>query len=180
MRDVTDNQTGGLEVGEVKRGRGRPRKADAMTNAQRQAAYRARRRSESATVTMASRLVVDQADSTTGDPMGNYTNGLAAGMAARNAAIRDGRASVADWDAYSKKLQGRLNEALGAELNEYVERKVSVDYVRALRKALAELVPDHPLLKEEIANALFEDARVRAYAERGYAYNVTSGQLKRV
>ena len=44
MRDVTDNKTGELEVGEVKRGRGRPRKADAMTNAERQAAYRARHR----------------------------------------------------------------------------------------------------------------------------------------
>lgn len=46
MRDVTDNRTGELEVGESKRGRGRPRKADAMTNAERQAAYRARRRAE--------------------------------------------------------------------------------------------------------------------------------------
>lgn len=45
MRDVTDNRTGELDV-EVKRGRGRPRKADAMTNAERQAAYRARRRAE--------------------------------------------------------------------------------------------------------------------------------------
>lgn len=46
MRDVTDKRTGELEVGEIKRGRGRPRKADAMTNAERQAAYRARRRAE--------------------------------------------------------------------------------------------------------------------------------------
>ncbi|MFJ4290337.1 hypothetical protein ACIP1U_11180 [Cupriavidus sp. NPDC089707] len=49
MRDVTDNRTGELDV-EVKRGRGRPRKPDAMTNAQRQAAYRARHR-QSVTVT---------------------------------------------------------------------------------------------------------------------------------
>lgn len=42
MRDVTDKRTEELEVGEVKRGRGRPRKDDAMTSAQRQAAYRAR------------------------------------------------------------------------------------------------------------------------------------------
>lgn len=43
MRDVTDNRTEELDIA-VKRGRGRPRKADAMTNAERQAAYRARRR----------------------------------------------------------------------------------------------------------------------------------------
>lgn len=42
MRDVTDNVTGDLLGVEQRRGRGRPRKAHAMTNAERQAAYRAR------------------------------------------------------------------------------------------------------------------------------------------
>ncbi|GAA7764764.1 hypothetical protein HpMS107_35170 [Helicobacter pylori] len=50
MRDVTDNVTGELDV-EVKRGRGRPRKEGALTNAQRQAAFRARRRDNAVTVT---------------------------------------------------------------------------------------------------------------------------------
>jgi len=64
MRDVTDNRTGELGGIEVKRGRGRPRKEGALSNAQRQAAYRARRRSESVTpfVTKTPRLVVDQVD----------------------------------------------------------------------------------------------------------------------
>ncbi len=44
MRDVTDNVTGELPGVEHKRGRGRPRKAHAMTNAERQAAFRARRK----------------------------------------------------------------------------------------------------------------------------------------
>ncbi len=44
MRDVTDNVTGDLLGVVQKRGRGRPRKAHAMTNAERQAAYRARRK----------------------------------------------------------------------------------------------------------------------------------------
>lgn len=51
MRDVTDNRTGELAVGEVKRGRGRPPKSDAMSNADRQRAYRARRRENAVTVT---------------------------------------------------------------------------------------------------------------------------------
>jgi hypothetical protein len=46
MRDVTDNVTGELPGVEQKRGRGRPRKAHAMTNAERQAAYRARRKQQ--------------------------------------------------------------------------------------------------------------------------------------
>lgn len=50
MRDVTDNVTGELDV-EVKRGRGRPRKEGALTNAQRQAAFRARRKAGGIAVT---------------------------------------------------------------------------------------------------------------------------------
>jgi hypothetical protein len=111
--------------------------------------------------------------------MSNYSNGLSAGMAARNAAVRDGRAAVAEWEAHSQKLQSRLSAALSAELNEHVERKVSVDYVRALRRALAELAPDHPLLREEVATALFEESRTTAYAERGYAYDRKSGSLRK-
>lgn len=57
MRDVTDNVTGELDV-EVKRGRGRPRKADALSNSERQAAYRARRRAER--VSPMHRPVVDE------------------------------------------------------------------------------------------------------------------------
>ncbi|WP_439670871.1 hypothetical protein AEMCBJ_14550 [Cupriavidus necator] len=63
MRDVTDNP-GELAVGEVKRGRGRPRKPNAMTNAERQAAFRARHR-QSVTVTKnapAPPLIVEQVD----------------------------------------------------------------------------------------------------------------------
>ncbi|MGD7195682.1 hypothetical protein [Ralstonia pseudosolanacearum] len=111
--------------------------------------------------------------------MSNYTNGLAAGMAARDAAARDGRAAVAEWAEHSQKLQGRLSDALSAELNEYVERKVSVDYVRALRKALAELAPTHPLLREDVAIALFDESRTRVYAERGYVYDSKSGKLSK-
>ena len=51
MRDVTDNVIGELDV-EVKRGRGRPRKEGALTNAQRQAAFRARRKAGGIAVTL--------------------------------------------------------------------------------------------------------------------------------
>lgn len=46
MRDVTDNVTGELVGLEQKRGRGRPRKAHALSNAERQAAFRARRKAQ--------------------------------------------------------------------------------------------------------------------------------------
>lgn len=46
MRDVTDNVTGELPGLQQKRGRGRPPKAHALTNAERQAAFRARRKAQ--------------------------------------------------------------------------------------------------------------------------------------
>lgn len=48
MRDVTDNVTGELAGLEQKRGRGRPSTGHAKSNAERQAAYRARRQAERA------------------------------------------------------------------------------------------------------------------------------------
>lgn len=51
MRNVTDNQAAKPDA-QIKRGRGRPRKPDAMTNAQRQAAYRQRQRAASINATV--------------------------------------------------------------------------------------------------------------------------------
>jgi hypothetical protein len=52
MRNVTKNQAATPDTEPVKRGRGRPRKPDAMTGAQRQAAYRERQRAASINVTV--------------------------------------------------------------------------------------------------------------------------------
>jgi len=52
MRNVTNNGTAQAANPETKRGRGRPRKPDAMSNAQRQAAYRQRQRAVSINVTV--------------------------------------------------------------------------------------------------------------------------------
>jgi hypothetical protein len=51
MRDVTNNLAAKPETEQARRGRGRPRKSDARTGAQRQAAYRARLRATSINVT---------------------------------------------------------------------------------------------------------------------------------
>ena len=52
MRHVTNNLAAKPETEKAKRGRGRPRKPDAMTGAQRQAAYRERLRAASINVTV--------------------------------------------------------------------------------------------------------------------------------
>ena len=52
MRNVTNNLAAKPDTEQVTRGRGRPRKPDAMTGAQRQAAYRERLRAASINVTV--------------------------------------------------------------------------------------------------------------------------------
>jgi hypothetical protein len=52
MRNVTNKQAADPNPPMPKRGRGRPRKPDAMTNAQRQAAYRQRQRATQINVTV--------------------------------------------------------------------------------------------------------------------------------
>jgi hypothetical protein len=52
MRNVTNNMAAKPETEQVKRGRGRPRKPEAMTGAQRQAVYRERLRAASINVTV--------------------------------------------------------------------------------------------------------------------------------
>ena len=52
MRNVTNNLASKPDTEQVTRGRGRPRKPDAMTGAQRQAAYRERLRAASINVTV--------------------------------------------------------------------------------------------------------------------------------
>src|ERR1700692_2159109 len=52
MRNVTNNMAAKPDTEQVTRGRGRPRKPDAMTGAQRQAAYRERLRATSINVTV--------------------------------------------------------------------------------------------------------------------------------
>jgi PDZ domain of MCC-2 bdg protein for Usher syndrome len=52
MRNVTNNQPAKPDTEPVRRGRGRPRKPDALTNAQRQAAYRQRQQAASINVTV--------------------------------------------------------------------------------------------------------------------------------
>lgn len=86
---------------------------------------------------------------------------------------------IRSWQEYSEKLQTRLNNVKSAELNEHVERKVAVDYVQALRKALKELSPNHPLLRDDFAERLFEESRTRAYANRGYIHDPRTGIAKK-
>lgn len=77
-----------------------------------------------------------------------------------------------EWQNYSSKLESKLGNAERGELHEAVERKVAVAYVKALREALRAVSPNHPMLNDQVAEKLFDEARVKAYAERGFSYDV--------
>lgn len=109
--------------------------------------------------------------------MSDFSNGIAAGMAARNAAVREYSGAISEWKTHSANLQKRLSQAEHARIEAIVERTVSVEYVTALRRALKELVPNHPLLQEDVAVPLFETTRARAWAEQGYAYDPATRTL---
>lgn len=83
------------------------------------------------------------------------------------------------WQDFANNLESKLNKAQSAETYEYVERKVAVTYVHALREALAKVAPNHPMLREDVATRLFDEARTKAYAERGYSYDVKTGTKKK-
>ena len=101
MRDVTDNRTAELPVGEAKRGRGRPPKANALSNAERQAAYRARRR--------VSVTVTENAGVFRGEVMHQDVGGLEDVMAELRAELDATKAELAEAHETIDEMTGYVN-----------------------------------------------------------------------
>ena len=106
MRDVTDKVTGELDI-EIKRGRGRPRKEGALTNAQRQAAFRARRRSESVTVTKSGVAPVDAYD----EFAASEVQRLVDANQDLHAELVEARRAVETWQGIANDLRHQLCQA---------------------------------------------------------------------
>lgn len=145
MRDVTDNVTGELDV-TIKRGRGRPRKDGALTNAQRQAAYRARRKADGIAVTRYSnvpelqrRPIVHQVDAY--DECRVEVDTLRAELAQAKTHLAASRSSCALQEKVIHKLEAELAAAKeGAEKTVIrngnpVDFDFMVDLVDRVRKA---------------------------------------------
>lgn len=144
MRDVTDNRTGELSVGEVKRGRGRPRKENALSGAERQAAYRARRKaSVSVTVTengpVLTRRQADQAEASdeyralkaelaearkTIDQLNDALRGLRSERDALWRGVEEAQAAHGRADAARAKLERDYNQ-LEAAANKVAPKSVT-------------------------------------------------------
>ena len=162
MRDVTDNRTAELPVGETKRGRGRPPKANALSNAERQAAYRARRKS-SVTVT-------ENAGVFRGEVMHQGFDGLEDAMAelraeldATKAELAEAHETIDEMTDQVRDLRGQLKgsqhqvELSEAERNKAFEayRKFEKEHVerqayQGLTDAHHELVAKHRKVLEQL------------------------------
>lgn len=84
------------------------------------------------------------------------------------------------WSGYSTKLESKLATANQDATNWEVEQKVAVAYARALRTVLEQIAPNHPILSKAAATNLLDDARVKAYAAKGYVYDVAMSTAKRM
>lgn len=156
MRDVTDNRTAELPVGETKRGRGRPPKANALTNAERQAAYRARYRN-AVTVTK-------KPGTFRGEVMHQDVGDLEDAMAELRAELDATKAELAEAHETIDEMTGYVN-ARDRENDHLVE--VHDELVRSR----VELAAAHKRIE------LAEEERSKAFAANG-ALKVTVAGLQ--
>ncbi|MFJ1258833.1 hypothetical protein [Cupriavidus sp. CuC1] len=156
MRDVTDNRIAELPVGEAKRGRGRPPKANALSNAERQAAYRARRKS-SVTVT-------ENGGVFRGEQLHQDVGGLEDAMAELRAELDATKAELAEAHETIDEMTGYVN-ARDRENDHLVE--VHDELVRSR----VELAAAHKRIE------LAEEERNKAFSANG-ALKVTVAGLQ--
>lgn len=100
----------------------------------------------------------------------DFSSGLGAGYSRANAVQRDAENTVNRWQEFSGKLESKL-------LNEQVERSVAIDYVKALRAALKQVSPAHPLLVETEAEKFLDAARTKAFAEKGFYFDKATNNI---
>lgn len=100
----------------------------------------------------------------------DYSNGMAAGSALASAAAKRAQNNAGQWQEFSGRLESKL-------VNEEVERSVTVAYAKALRDALKQVAPSHPLLNTVEAEKFLNNARARAFAEKGFDYNQATNQV---
>lgn len=131
MRDVTDKVTGELDVA-VTRGRGRPKKEGALTNAERQAAFRARRR-ESVTVTKMPSRIVHQVD--VYDECRLEVDALRSELAEAHATIDELNGYVNGRDREIDRLSGEVI-ALRNEVRGFTQARLDVSTLLADREEL--------------------------------------------
>lgn len=106
-------------------------------------------------------------------------------MTGRNQTARAADAAIDKWEAYANDLRRKLNQAqnnLAEAESKFVRsaaREAGRDaQQRALREALAQINPSHPLL--ESLPQIGGKAMVESCAHNGYHYSPETGLLRKL
>ncbi len=108
----------------------------------------------------------------------DYQVGLSQGVSERNAAVRRSNNTIAAWKDYSADLERQLTEAQkkSAMHKAYLDARDAQQ--RALRTALQERDPSHPLLKE--LKKIADTAMAESFAKNGYHYDPAAEVLRKI
>ncbi|WP_176317912.1 hypothetical protein [Burkholderia vietnamiensis] len=101
-----------------------------------------------------------------------------AAVAGANAAVSQARKVVGDWKSYSDGLNSKLAQAELSKLQ--VEGQLARRDVqqKALREALAEVAPNHPLLS--LLKKLGDEAEAAHYRQAGYSVDFESRTFRKL
>ncbi|MBJ9686535.1 hypothetical protein I5589_05505 [Burkholderia vietnamiensis] len=101
-----------------------------------------------------------------------------AAVAGANAAVSQARKVVGDWKSHADGLNSKLAQAELSKLQ--VEGQLARRDVQqqALRKALAEVAPNHPLLS--LLKQMGDEAEAATFRRAGYEVNFESRTFRKI
>lgn len=86
--------------------------------------------------------------------------------------------AIGQWQAYSNKLQARLTEAQGDAIHREATLAGRDAQQRALREALSEIDPNHPILKR--IKEIGEAAQIASYRASGYEFDLATRKARKI
>lgn len=86
--------------------------------------------------------------------------------------------AIAQWQSFSNRLQSRLTEVQHAAIHREAYLAARDAQQRALREALSEIDPNHPILKR--IKAIGEAAEIASYQANGYQVDLSTGKVRKI
>ncbi|SOE65285.1 hypothetical protein SAMN05446635_2654 [Burkholderia sp. OK233] len=111
----------------------------------------------------------------------DYNRGTAdATWAASLQARGQAQATARQWQSYCESLERQLQEARLAELKRAAELAGRDAQQKALRAALRQAVPEHPLLREGELGRVATEVMVKHFSDNGYVFDPQKRLLSKV
>lgn len=106
----------------------------------------------------------------------DYSNGLGAGMAARNAVVKEYSSAIDKWEAHAHQLQKQLDRAEESKLFMTLQFKAN-DYVLiAALEELRRVNPNSPLLNKINRDILRRQQYAQALMKNGYQFDPSTNK----